>query len=196
MSDRVPFRPFLHANEDAASRALGAIGAVLDPRLTIQVEVGGRPIQRWFGRVGNLVRVPPLDGVIADQVRPLLQSPENDDLRERLESGKLDALPVNKRVVRRLTDELHARKLHLPWTFKPMNLDFAAAVSRVHKASRLPYAVYYNQQIQYDAPTDTVAFARVFSLPVGGMGGNTWEEPILDEILDPDVALLIEANTL
>ena len=73
-----------------------------------------------------------------------------------------------------------------------MNFDFAALANKVHRQSPLPFVVFYSQQIA--ATAEGVTVSRLFSLPVEGHAQGTWAEPISDEMLDPDVGLILEAN--
>ncbi len=185
----------LHPSVDDAIHALRRIGVDPEPRFDIVVEhpdVG--PIRRVYGVFGNVYdkRSVIEEPVILDRLLALVEDPDNARIREKLEAGKMRYTPVNKRALRRIADAIIPHKVHLPWTWRPMNFDFAALANKVHRQSPLPFLVFYSQQVSFKGAS--IHTGRIFSLPVEGHAQGTWAEPIYDELLDPDVGLIIEAT--
>ena len=186
---------FIHSSRADAIAALRRVGAAHDARLALKSDVPGiGPIQRIYGIFGNVTE---LDGQVADPVvvnglLPMVKEIDKERMYGKLQSGRMAYTPVNKRVVRRLAIELLESGLHLPWTWRPMNFDFAATISDAHRKSPLPFLVFYSEQANITG--GTVSTSRVFSLPIEGLAQGTWAEPIQDELLDPDIGLVSEAN--
>lgn len=192
-----PIQPdeFIHASVDDAIYALRRLGVDHEPRFDMHVEhetLGA--VKRVYGVLGNVLEKKGYveDNLIVDRLMHLVDDPDNDRVRKRLSEGKMAYTPVNKRALRSLSSALERSGVHLPWTWRPMNFDFAALVSKVHRQSPLPFVVFYSQQITPSA--GGVSTGRIFSLPIEGHAQGTWAEPISDEILDPDVGLILEAN--
>lgn len=186
---------FVHTTRQDALLALKRVGAKHDPRFDLVGSAEGiGEVQRVFGIFGNVVELEGYveDSVVLDRMLPLVRDVDNERLYQKLQSGRVSYTPVNKRVVRKLADELMGSGVHLPWTWRPMNFDFAATAANVHRQSPLPFLVFYSQQANFSG--GTVSLSRVFSLPIEGLAQGTWAEPIQDELLDPDVGLVIEAN--
>lgn len=185
----------LHNSVDDAIRALRRLGADHEARFDIQFEQPGfGRIHRVYGIFGNVLEKKGIveDPVIVDRLLPLVQDQDNKRIHEKLDSGKMSYTPVNKRALRKIGEEVLPHGVHLPWTWRPMNFDFAALASRIHRESPLPFIVFYNQQVMFNGSNANTS--RIFSLPVEGHAQGTWAEPIYDELLDPDVGLILEAN--
>ena len=186
---------FVHASRQDAIQALKRVGAVHDPRFDLQGNAEGiGDVQRLYGVMGNVVDLEGFveDPVVVHRLLPLVKDVDNERLFQKLQSSRVAYTPVNKRVVRKLADELLGAGVHLPWTWRPMNFDFAATAASAHQKSPLPFLVFYSQQANFSG--GSVTTSRVFSLPIEGLAQGTWAEPIADELLDPDVGLIIEAN--
>ncbi|MEZ4319051.1 MAG: hypothetical protein R3F61_16165 [Myxococcota bacterium] len=186
---------FLHANVRDAIEALRRVGADHEPRFDMTVDTPQLgSVRRVFGIFGNVFEKKGYveEPAIVDRLLQLVQDPDNERIEQRLESGKMHYTPVNKRSARYIARDIESAGVHLPWTWRPMNFDFAALASQIHRQSPLPFIIFYSQQAQIAA--DGASLSRVFSLPVEGHAQGTWAEPISDEMLDPDVGLIIEAN--
>lgn len=186
---------FVHASRADAISALRRVGAAHDPRLDLKAEVQGiGAIHRIYGIFGNVVELEGQveDPVVVHRLLPMVKDIDNERMYGKLQSGRMAYTPVNKRVVRRLGIELLEAGLHLPWTWRPMNFDFAALISDTHRKSPLPFLVFYSEQANIIG--GAVSTSRVFSLPIEGLAQGTWAEPIQDDLLDPDIGLVIEAN--
>ena len=57
------------------------------------------------------------------------------------------------------------------------------------------FVIFYSEDAKFDNETG-IKLGRVFTTPFGVEGFGTWQEPISQDILDPDVGLLLEANWL
>jgi hypothetical protein len=141
-------------------------------------------------------RSPIGDPVLADRFRGLLNHAENESVADRLRGGRLTFTPVNKETGKRIASDLHARGLHLPWALKPMNFDFGARIAASQREHPLPFAVFYSEAVSFDAAQGTVEPGRLFSMPIFGNARGTWAEPIVGELLDEDVGILIEADSV
>ena len=137
MADSVPFSRMLFDSDEEAYAALKRVGGIVDERLsmTATYPVVGT-IRRHFAILGNAIE---LAGVVEDnsvlyRIDRHLHSPENSQVLDQLEMGKLDYTPCNKRIVRRVLDDLHQAGVHLPWAFKMMNFDFGMTISKVQSA--------------------------------------------------------------
>jgi hypothetical protein len=144
-----------------------------------------------------------LEGVVEDnsvlyRIQRHLNSPENSRVLDQLEMGKLDYTPCNKRIVRRVISDLHEAGLHLPWAFKMMNFDFGMTMSKVQSAENCyGFAALYNHLIRMNDNSGeiVISFDRIFSLPINDISGGTWLETISEDLLDEDLALVMEANS-
>jgi len=185
----------LHGNRAAAEAALRAVGGVVLPELSLEVDVPGvGTLERYFAFLGNTVgQVGLVDPRLHQRLAALLDSPDNERVLRKLQAGRLGFMPVNKRSARKLVADLHAVKLHLPWAFRPMNFDFGARLEELSERRPVAFSVFYSQGIDIGAD-GTIEVKRVFSLPVQGSAHGTFQEPIFDEMLDEDVGLFIEAN--
>lgn len=185
----------LHASAAEAVQALRSVGADPEPRFDLTFDHPGfGRIRRVYGILGNVIEKRDLisNRVILDRLIPLVKDDDNRKILERLERGTMSYTPVNKRALLKIGEELLPHKVHLPWTWRPMNFDFAALANKVHRESPLPFLVFYSQQVMFNG--DRANTSRIFSLPVEGHAQGTWAEPIYDELLDPDVGLIVEAN--
>jgi hypothetical protein len=186
---------FLHPSVDDAIQALRRLGADHEPRFDMHVEHEHfGTVKRVYGILGNVLDKKGYvdDPIIVERLLNLVNDPENERILRRLESGKMNYTPINKRALRYLATALEKSGVHLPWTWRPMNFDFAALASKIHRQSPLPFVVFHSQQVTTTAAG--VSPTRIFSLPVEGHAQGTWAEPISDEMLDPDVGLILEAD--
>jgi len=220
MSERVPLSSMLCVSEDAARMALQLAGCTVEPGLAMTVaHPAGGTIHRIFGVLRNFVadedvtEEVPARGAIgyipvdlpdhvearglafAESIVGILDHPDNDRTRERLYSGALKYTPINKRVAMRLRKQLGDGGAHLPWSFKPLNLDLSLRVEQYCKV--YGFAVFYSRTAKLVGSEEVaIELNRVFSTPFGVSGFGTWQEPIAQEILDEDVGLVLEANYL
>ncbi len=179
-----------HANAAAAIAALEAVGARHDPRLDLVTDVAGNgPVARYFGVLQPpSVRVK--DAGILDPFRALLALPVNDWVAEKMESRSY--CPGNKWAVDGLGPALLARRLHIPWALRPMNMDFGALVSRAHRDAPYPFAAWYSATVKItDGDVDP---GRLFSMPVSGRADRTILEPDEDDTLDSKIGVILEAQ--
>jgi len=103
-------------------------------------------------------------------------------------------------MIHSLIEAFQSSRVHVPWAWKSMNLDLASRVSRVHVKEPFDFTAYYSQTITLYASKKSlhkglVHPGRLFSLVVAGDAKGTWQQPVNDSVLDPDVALIIEANS-
>jgi len=202
VSETLPLERYLFPNKPAAVAALEGIGGVVLPSLQMSVmhqEIGA--FHRYFAVLGNIHssarRSPP---EIRNPIDAILKEPDNHEIRAELEKGTRDWTPMNKRMIRSLIKAFQSSRVHVPWAWKPMNLDLASRVSRVHAKEPFKFTAYYSQTIKLYASKKSlhqglVQPGRLFSLVVAGDVKGTWQQTMNDTILDPDVALLIEANS-
>ena len=201
MADSVPFSRMLFDSDEDAYAALKRVGGIVDERLsmTATYPVVGT-IRRHFAILGNAIE---LAGVVEDnsvlyRIDRHLHSPENSQVLDQLEMGKLDYTPCNKRIVRRVLDDLHQAGVHLPWAFKMMNFDFGMTISKVQSAEDCyGFAALYNHLIRMSDESGEIMIGldRIFSLPINDISGGTWLETISEDLLDEDLALVMEANS-
>jgi hypothetical protein len=187
-----------HRDEEAALVALERIGAPHLPSLDLRVE---HPLLGTvFRRFGVLrcpwVAGPPADDAVVGPLLDLLQIEFGENLPELL--AGYGHLPVSERLLRWVLGELHRRRLHLPWCFRPMNLDFASQLSRAHRRGHpLSFKVFYSRQVQFQRSTlvhrGGVQLEQVFYLPVEGAASGTWRPPRGGGV-DPAVGLVVEAD--
>jgi hypothetical protein len=202
VSQTIPLARYIHRDQDAALAALERVGGRVIGRLESAVmhpEIGS--IRRYFAIFGNIYSdssTAPAE--IREPLEAILQEEDNDEIRVRLQRGKQLFTPMNKRMIRTLVGAFQGNRVHIPWCFRPMNYDLAARVQRVHRYYPFPFRVFYSQTVTF-FPSKTslhdglVAPGRLFSLLVQGDVQGTWHQTIRDGMLDPDVALIIEANT-
>jgi hypothetical protein len=185
-----PLAHVLHPSAHEAIAALEAVGARHVPALDLTADVPGTGrVQRFYGIVGNPLGPDPADPAVFAPFRAILAQPENAAVSARLRSGALGFCPVNKRLAAALQPTLLARRLHLPWAWRPMNMDFVAHIARHHAATPLPFAAFYSEGVP--------AVARpgvLFSMPVSGQTGRTILEPDSDDELDPKLGFVLEAD--
>lgn len=201
MTESVEFSKFVFDSDEAAILALENIGGTVDRRLSMTATypiVG--TIRRHFAILGNAAE---LDGMVANdailfRIQRTLGSPENAKVLEKLEDGLLNFTPCNKRLVRRIVSSMHGAGVHLPWAFKMMNFDFGMTISKVQGVDNCyGFSAFYNNLIRMNESNGEVMinFVRLFSLPINDIAGGTWMETISEEVLDEDLALIIEANS-
>jgi hypothetical protein len=213
-TERVPLSDVLCAGEREARAALELAGCVVEPELSMTEDhpmLG--TIHRLFGVVRNLaqdaagqtisagghvdVALPPHVATGGEDLRRklvgMLDDPDNDRVAASLRSGTLSYMPANKRVAMRLRKTLGDGGAHLPWGLQPLNLDLSMRVQR--HCSDHGFVVFYSRAAKLPVGSPPVVeLSRVFSTPFGVTGFGTWQEPISQEILDPDVGLLLEAS--
>jgi hypothetical protein len=171
----------------AAEAALRAAGADPDPALALTGTLGAYgPVDRVIGLVTRL----PDRGPVRDRIGPLLELPANRAVAARLERGELHHLPANRWVAVQLAFELVAERVHLPFTFRPLNADLAQRIEKLY-GGRSKLRAYFNHGVQFEG--DEVVARRVFSLPVRGSSQDTERDPYVDTVLDDELGLVVEA---
>lgn len=196
----VASRFFYDTSKEAVS-ALEAVGARYDPRLDLTVHHPlGVTLQRRFGVLGNVLDDRMLDHPVVRAVQRALTSSVNQEVVEELRRRRLSFTPVNKRLVQELLLTLHEARVHLPWSFWPMNYDLAARMSEVFESGDgFPFEVFYSQFVElYPGRGEGFGLAktgRTFSLPISMSAHGTWQETAFGA-LDIDVGLVVEANVL
>jgi len=202
VSETLPLERYLFPDKEAAIHALEGIGGVVQPALQLSVmheEIGG--FYRHFAVLGNVFAesgvAPP---EIREPIESILREPANDAVRAELESGDRSYTPMNKRMIHSLIGAFQSSRVHVPWAWRPMNLDLASRVSRVHLKQPFGFTAYYSQTVKLYPSKKAlhkglVHPGRLFSLVVAGDAKGTWQQPVNDAVLDPDVALIIEANS-
>ncbi len=179
-----------HANAAAAISALEAIGARHDPRLDLVTDVAGTgPVARYFG-VLQAPSIAAKDPGILAQFRALLALPLNDAVAAKMAGRSYCA--GSKRSVANLGPALLARRLHVPWALRPMNMDFSALVSRTHRETPFPFAAFYSETVK--VAEGNVEPGRLFSMPTSGRAERTIIEPEEDDTLDPKIGVIVEAQ--
>ncbi len=200
--EKIPLHRYLHRDRESALAALESVGGVLQRRLdgaVMHEQIGA--VRRYFALFGNVFSescTAPVE--ILEPIQSILRERDNEEIRERLERGELQYTPMNKRMIRSLAGAFQSSRVHIPWTFTPMNYDLAARIEKVHRHFPYPFTTFYSRTaIFYPSKRSLhdglVEPGRLFSLVVQGQLQGTWHQPIHDGMLDPDVALLIEANT-
>jgi hypothetical protein len=190
----------LMPNAKAAEAALGAVGAIWDRRLDLDAEVDGVKIARRFGVLQNPLRVREATAPkLLEQYRELLELPLNAPLRER--ALALEYCPTNKATLVQLADGLLGKKVHLPFTLRPMMLDLASRIANYERP--FPFDAFYARSVQIvpgpkgeGAPRAgaTINAGRLFSVPVAGNTHVTRMEPLDEQELDLRVGLLLEVD--
>ena len=203
LSDTLPLQRYFFPTKTAADEALRGIGGVLVPGLQMSVmheEIGA--FHRHFAVLGNIysadINSPP---EIRNPIESILKEAGNDQVREEMMTGSRDWTPMNKRMIHGLIGAFQSSRVHVPWAWKPMNLDMASRVSKLHAREPFGFTAYYAQTIKlYPSKKSLhkglVEPGRLFSLVVAGDLKGTWQQPMNDTILDQDVALVIEANSI
>lgn len=202
LSRMLPLHRFLFKDDVTAIRAIEEIGAQFVPDLSMTVlhELGA--FRRYFGVFKNVLELDDVvDRSIVDRVRPCVEEAMNEEVLRVLERKERSFTPVNKKLVLSLLDPLHALGLHLPWAYRHMNYDLAEVVNAAKRKKRGSFLAYYNQVVGFYPSRKghgrgLVDPRRVYSLMVDGSPKGTWEQMIFDDLLDVDVALIIEATTL
>jgi hypothetical protein len=201
MSEPVEFSKYVFDSDDGAIQALENVGGTVDRRLSMTETypmIG--TIRRHFAILGNAVE---LEGMVSDdsilyRIQRTLRNPENSHVLEKLHEGRLNFTPCNKRLVRRIVTSMHESGVHLPWAFKMMNFDFGMTISRVQSTMDCyGFSAFYNHLIRMNEVRGEVMISvgRMFSLPINDIAGGTWLETISEEVLDEDLALIMEANS-
>lgn len=211
MNERVTLASALCADEAAAMAALEAVACDEVPELAMSVEhpMWGT-LQRRFGVMRNAFAPgqapgeagwlgPSVDAArldrglrVLERIGEMLDHPDNDAVRERLERGDLRWMPGNKRLAMGMRQALGDGGAHLPWSLQPLNLELSM---RVQRHCRVGFVVFYSQAAKLPVGTPPcVELGRVFSTPFGVTGFGTWQEPISQEVLDDEVGLLLEVG--
>jgi len=176
------------ADREAAIEALASVGAPHDERMDLVVEHATGRVLRLFGVLSDLTKSPSIGGAVAMRLADDL----NTETMEEFRSGKLRYAPVNKDIVQRLLPELRARKLHLPWSWRVMNFDLGTRLQELHGAREISFRNVYCRFMEFKK--GRMRLGRIYSLPIGGTANGTWAAMIDTDMVDPDVALVIEAN--
>lgn len=190
----------LMPNARAAEAALGAVGATWDRRLDLDAEVDGTKIARRFGVLQNPLALRDVTAPkLLDAYRELLLAPVNAALRAKAEA--LPYCPTNKATLAQLADGLLGKKVHLPFTLRPMMLDLASRIANYDRP--FPFDAFYARSVQIvpgpkgdGAPKAgaTINAGRLFSVPVSGNSSVTRMEPLDDQELDLSVGILLEVD--
>lgn len=201
LAAKLPLSRFLLRSAEDAQQALTDAGGVLLPDLGMDVlDPRFGKIARHFAILGNVLDETTAIPEIKDVICPLLALPENEATKQRLEQRRLRYTPVSKVIVERLIPALQTIRVHVPWTFRAMNMDLSGRVSTWTKTHPQPWVAYYSQQIKLHIGDDPrrglVDLGRLHSLSVEGPMQGTWHQPIERDLVDVEVALLIEANVL
>lgn len=190
--------PYLYTDRPTAVGRLQRLGLDYDERLDLDVDVPrlGR-LKRLFAWLGNVydARSKAVDPVLVEHFAGLLDDPDNVRVRDRLRRGELRFTPLNKHVLQALGPVLLSAGVHLPWAFRPMNLDLGGAVARVHRREPFPFSVFYSQNVAFSDLQEAVP-GRVFSMPVAADPKGTWDQTIYEHLLDEDIGLLLEVNVI
>jgi hypothetical protein len=179
----------------AAVAALQAVGARYEPRLDLATDVPGiGRIQRRFGVLRSPIGATGVaDPAILEPFASALQQPENHGIVGR----QLGYCPASKRLLIQIRPILFERRLHVPWTLRPMNMDFMSLASRANRAERFGFRTFYSEQVQIGAaPGHDIAVLQLFSFPLSGSPDQTLLEPDRDDELDASVGVILEANIL
>jgi hypothetical protein len=195
----IPVRQIVFPDSGAAISALEAVGARHEPALDLATEIAGLgKVHRRFGVMRHPLRGDSVaDTTILAPFRALLGRPENARILDRITREGADYCPANKRILDQIRPQLLVRRLHLPWALRPMNMDFMALASKLHRARPFPFTTIYSEQVQVSpGPPPEVTSGRLFSLPLSGLAERTLIEPDEDDSLDSKVGLILEAHAL
>ncbi len=184
----------MFSDAQAAVAALEAVGARYEPRLDVATDLPavGR-IQRRFGILRYPTASTVTDRAILDPFATAIESPEN----AKLAAQKLEYCPANKRLLVQIRDPLRARRLHPPWTLRPMNMDFMSVAAKANRAKPFGFGTFYSEHVTLGAgPTPVVNVFQLFSFPLTGSPDQTLLEPDRDDELDAAVGVILEADVL
>lgn len=213
----VPWSSIAYASSVDAEAALDAVGARVLPQLTSAVP-GVDGVVRVFGVLSNLLddeeertdlvgrshqlRYVPaslepyyeVERRVTRDVRRRLSSPDNDTIRTSLIEGKLRYTPGNKGLVVAMERVLAPLGIHLPWAVDRPDFHWIQSMSDAVESFGF-LCLYSRMGSSVDGPEGSAFRSRrVFSIPFGVDGGQSWSEPISDDVLDLDVGILLEAN--
>ena len=188
--------PFFFDNRDEAVGALTALGAAYDDRLDLVADhpkVG--KVERYFAIMGNVRHVQASNPVLSSRLLRLLDDPDNDRVRVKMEAGWLSYTPSNKRLLRRVAPLLQETGVHLPWAYNAMNIDLSDRMLRV-SGDPVPFDVFYGRfaNFSWGHSGGEVDLGRLFSTVIDAAAQSMWLEPIHDNFLDEDVGIVLEAN--
>ncbi len=191
------FNSFIFDAKADAVSMLETLGAKYDERLDLRTdhpEVG--VVNRYFAVLGNILKVKPLNPILVSRLVRLVDDPDNERVKVKLEAGWLDYTPSNKLVLKRVAPILHEMGLHLPWSYNAMNIELADRMQAAG-GEPIPFDVFYGRFATFSrAPEgEDVELGRLFSTVIDASAGSTWLEPIHENFLDEDVGIVIEANT-
>jgi len=191
------FEPFLFDDKADAVNMFETLGARYDDRLDMTAdhpEVG--KVRRYFAIMGNVLEARPLNPILTGRLQRLLDHPDNDRVRVKMEAGWLDFTPSNKRLLEKVAPILHEMGVHLPWAYNAMNIDLADKMLHIEGAP-VPFDVFYGRfaNFAWRHAGGEVDLGRLFSTVIDSAAESTWLEPIHDNFLDEDVGIVIEANS-
>jgi len=191
------FAPFLFNDKADAVSMFETLGARYDERLDLVAdhpEVG--IVHRYFAIMGNALKVRPLNPCLTNRLIRLVDDPDNERVKVKLEAGWLDFTPSNKPLLRRVAPVLNEMGVHLPWSFNAMNIELADKMQGID-GDPIPFDVFYGRFATFSHGQwgPDVELGRLFSTVIDAAAGSTWLEPIHDNFLDEDVGIVIEANT-
>jgi len=184
-------------DDAAAIAALTRVGCRYMPGLTMDIEspsVGS--LRRLFGVFGQTLGIPSAleDPCLANVVVPILERQVDAAGRAALVEGSQTHTPMSAQLVRLLAPLLWERKLHLPWTFKPMNLDFAERLQAESARRPVGFQVFYNRVCDIQPSGRFVQLGSLFPLPVTGSTQGTLPQGLEPGRVQLEAALVVEAN--
>ena len=216
----VPFDQVLFPTMAAANAALQGVGALVQPALETRMTVPGLgEIVRCFGVLGNNFatdeatdaglsmdilafdagdqgRIAQAAAGITNRSKRALRGIDNERVFEKLQSGRIKYLPVNRLLSKRVEQDIAPVGLHLPWSIGGMDVPFGRRCRDALKG--FGFVCYFGHLGRIEELLGEPAFkqTRLISVPFGVDGYHTWEAAISDDVVDEDCALLIEANAL
>ncbi len=220
----VPIERILYGSVAAANAALVAVGGIVQSRLQTTLTVPGvGEIVRCFAVLSNgltddeateertdvnvpigLLHFDSKDLALLNQVHTgvsqradrMLEVPDNDRVRRKIDEGRLKYLPVNKVLALRIEQNLARVGMHMPWSIGGLDVAFGSRC-KTHLAG-FGFVCYF-AHLGRIAPVDgKAAFVRSrhVSFPFGVDGVHTWDPAISEDIIDEDCGMLIEANAI
>ena len=187
----------MHEDDAAAIAAMTRIGCQHIPGLTMEIANPSLGVlRRHFGVFRNAVGLLPRveDPTLVNVALPILEGQVDAELRAALVRGGMAHTPMSAHLVGRLVPLLWDHKLHLPWTFKPMNLDFAKRLQAMAVRQPLGFDVFYNRICTIQPTGQFVELAAMFPLPVSGSAQGTLPQAVEPGRLQLEAALVVEAN--
>lgn len=215
----VKVEPILYGTTTAANAAMAAIGAMIQPELQQVLEVPGLGvIVRSYAVLGNNLhseevtdagaqidilafaaqdqaRLTQVMRSIDRRCRRALRGPDNGRVVEKLRSGRIKFMPMNRQVARRIEQDLAPVGMHLPWSVGGIDVAFGRRCREVLKG--FGFVNYFGHLGRVEAFEGVPVFrqTRHVSVPFGVTGYHTWDAAISDDIVDEDCGLLIEADS-